>query len=37
VLYKLFSEEDDGEAIKKYKSMIESVDPDYFVDYDSQV
>jgi hypothetical protein len=37
VLYELSSEEGDDESIKKYKSMIETVDPDYFVDHNSQV
>jgi len=37
VLYELSADMGDDESIKKYKKMIESVDPDYFVDYDSQV
>ncbi|EDZ64589.1 Trypsin domain protein [beta proteobacterium KB13] len=37
VLYELSSEEGDDESIKKYRSMIEDVDPDHFVDHNSQV
>ena len=37
VLYKLSTEEGDDKSVEKYKSMIEAVNPEYFVDLNSPV